>query len=180
MGYAAKLCFDAIQVGGNFAGSFMGLAMAQHYDPHQETQSQVIAEIQMALAMLLFLALDGHHLMLKTAFDSYAIVGLGQLKFTEEFARRLIEITGQVLVIGLQIAGPVGLSIFAVNVGFGIMGKAMPNLNILVLSLGVTCLIGLLVVFLSTPHLVAICAGVFERMSLWMRQLMLGLVAHGR
>ena len=57
----------------------MGFSTASTYDPHQESQTQVVAQIQMAIAMLLFLALDGHHLMLRASLESYRIVGVGGL-----------------------------------------------------------------------------------------------------
>ncbi|HTL12613.1 MAG TPA: flagellar biosynthetic protein FliR, partial [Bdellovibrionota bacterium] len=65
MGFAARMLFMAVEAGGNLAGNYMGFAMASQYDPHQESQSQVVAQIHTTLAMLIFLALDGHHLMLR-------------------------------------------------------------------------------------------------------------------
>ena len=50
----------------------MGFSTASQYDAHQESQSQVVAQIQMAIAILLFLALDGHHLMLRASLSSYS------------------------------------------------------------------------------------------------------------
>lgn len=168
LGYTAKLAFDAISFGANLTGTFMGFAMASAYDPHQETQSQVVAEIQMALVMLLFLALDGHHLMLRASLASYDVVGLGQAGLGELLARRLTEITGLVVRFGIQLAAPVAVSIFAVNVVFGIMSKAMPQLNVLVLSFAVTALVGLAVMFLGMPEFLAAAGDVLGRMTEWL------------
>ena len=49
---------------------------------------------------------------------------------------------------GLQLAAPVAVCMFAVNVAFGVLAKAMPQLNILVLSFAVRALVGLVVMFL--------------------------------
>ena len=57
LGYTARLLFDAISLGSNLAGNFMGFAAASTYDPHQESQTQVVAEIQLAIATLMFLAM---------------------------------------------------------------------------------------------------------------------------
>jgi flagellar biosynthetic protein FliR len=179
LGYVAKLCFDAINIGANMAGNFMGFAMASQYDPHQETQSQVIAEIQMAFAMLMFLALDGHHFMLKSAFSSYQIVGIGRAGITEAFSRHLTELTSQVFGFGLQLAAPVAMSVFFVNVGFGIIGKALPQLNIFVLAMGVTALVGLGVTWLAYPELATAMTSVMERMTDWMRLVSESLVKSG-
>lgn len=168
LGYVAKLAFDAISFGANLAGTFMGFAMASAYDPHQEAQTQVVAEIQMALAMLVFLAVDGHHLMLRASLASYDVVGLGQATFGELLGNRLTEMTGLVIRFGIQLAAPVAVSIFAVNVAFGVLAKAMPQLNVLVLSFAVTALVGLAVMFLGMPEFQGVAAEITGRMGDWL------------
>ncbi|OFZ51566.1 MAG: hypothetical protein A2428_04380 [Bdellovibrionales bacterium RIFOXYC1_FULL_54_43] len=154
LGFTAKMTFDAISFAGNLAGNFMGFAAASTYDPHQESQTQVISEVQMAIAMLVFLVLDGHHLMLRAALGSYEIIGIGgaKLAFGATFSNKLIQMSGQVVRSGVELAAPVAISLFAVNVAFGVMAKAMPQLNVLVLSFAASALVGLVVMFLTIPE----------------------------
>ena len=163
LGYVARFCFDTISFGANLSGTFMGLAMASHFDPHQESQTQVLAEVQMAVAMLLFLVLDGHHLVFRAALQSYEIVGFGKAAFGQVFEQKIIEFTGQVVLFGLEISAPVSISMFVVNVAFGVIAKAIPQLNVLVLSMSVTALIGLMVLFISMPQFGSVAASLFER-----------------
>jgi flagellar biosynthesis protein FliR len=145
LGFVAKIIFDAIQIGGNLVGHFMGLAAATYYDPTQESQSGVVAQVQTTLAMLLFLVLDGHHIILKAALDSYRYVGLGKASFSGAIVQEMILYGGSILKIGIQIAAPVAFSIFAVNVVYAVMAKAMPQLNVLVLSFSVSAFVGIFV-----------------------------------
>lgn len=169
LGFVARLAFDVLQFGGNAVGTFMGFASASLYDPHQETQSQVVAEIQVALAMLVFLAVDGHHLMLRAALGSFELVGLGQAQFNGEVMKRLIELSGGVLKYGIQLSAPVAISLFAVNVAFGVMSKAMPQINVLVLSFAVSAMVGLVVLFISLPQFQSAAANVLSRSGEWMQ-----------
>lgn len=175
LGFTAKMLFEAVSFGGNLVGNFMGFGSASTYDPHQESQSQVVAQIQMAIAMLIFLALDGHHLMLRSALDSYRWVGLGKASLGAAASQRLIEFTGQVIRFGLQLAAPVAVSMFAVNVAFGVIAKAMPQLNILVLSFAVTALVGLFVMFMSVPEFQGVVGAVLGRMGEWMESMALAM-----
>jgi flagellar biosynthetic protein FliR len=176
LGYTARLAFEAIQFGGNLVGTFMGFSTAAQYDPHQESQTQVVAQIQMAIATLLFLALDGHHLMLRASLSSYQIIGVGGLAgFVKglgtaqaAFSQRIIVMSGEVIKFGMQLAAPVAVCMFAVNVAFGVMAKAMPQLNILVLSFAVTALIGLAVMLLTVPEFQGAATNVFSLMDDWM------------
>ncbi len=176
LGFTSRLLFDAIHFGSNLAGNFMGFAMASTYDPHHESQTHVIAEIQMTLASLAFLALDGHHLMLKASMDSYRIVGLGQAGMTNILSQQLIDLSSQVIQFGIQIAAPIAVSLFAVNVAFGIFSKAMPQMNILVLSMGVTAFVGLIVMLVSAPEFQVVSANIMMKSEEWMETVMLAMV----
>jgi flagellar biosynthesis protein FliR len=183
IGFVSRLAFDAVSFGGNLAGSFMGFAMASTYDPHQESQTQVIAEIQMAIAILTFLALDGHHLMLRAALESYKLIGVGGLGtaagagFGPMMSERLVDLSGQVIKLGVQLGAPVALALFGVNIVFGIVAKAMPQMNILVLSFATSALIGLCVLFVSVPEYVQVVGGVTAKVGEWMRGAMLAIAA---
>lgn len=176
LGYTARLAFETISFGGHLVGTFMGFGMASTYDPQQESQAQVVATIHTALATLLFLVLDAHHLMLKASLESYQIFGLGgggsflaQPGFNVAFSEKLVAITGQVIRFALQMSAPVAVVLFAVNVVFGVLSKAMPQINVLVLSVGVSGLIGLVVLFLSLGEFDSVAADLFERMVEWMQ-----------
>jgi flagellar biosynthesis protein FliR len=174
LGFVARLAFESISFGGNLVGTFMGFSTASQYDAHQESQSQVVAQIQMAIAMLLFLSLDGHHLMLRASLQSYSIVGIGGLGafvnsgFNGNFAHRMIELTGEVIKFGFQLSAPVAICLFGVNVAFGVIAKAMPQINILVLSFAVTGLVGLIIMMLSVPEFQGAAANIFGQMGDWM------------
>jgi len=177
LGFTAKVVFESISFGANLVGTFMGFATASSFDPHQESQTQMVAQIQTSLAMLIFLTLDGHHLMLRSALDSYRIVGIGKAAFSGVIADRLIQITGQVLRFGLQLAAPAALSLFSVNVVFGIISKAIPQMNILMISFSITSLIGLVVMWLSISEFQGVLAIIFEKVYDWMQAIMLA-IAH--
>lgn len=174
LGFIARLSFDAIAIGGNLCGTFMGFAMANVYDPHQESQSQVVAQLQAALAMLIFLAVDGHHLMLQAALDSYRTLGVGGQGFVDGWfsvalQQRITSMAADAFKFGLLLSAPVAVSIFAVNAAFGVLARALPQMNVLVLSFAVTALAGLAVLYLSMGEYQGGVRAVFERMDEWMR-----------
>ncbi|MGK5081703.1 flagellar biosynthetic protein FliR [Bdellovibrionota bacterium FG-1] len=171
MGYTARILFESISFGANLVGNFMGFSAASTYDPHQESQSQVVAQLQMAVAMLIFLSVDGHHLMLQASLDSYRVVGLGKATITGLTGQKLIEFSAQTLRFGIQLAAPVAVSIFAVNVTFGVIAKAMPQLNVLILSFAVTALVGLTVMLMSVPEFQSAASGILGRVGDWIEEL---------
>lgn len=182
LGFTAKMAFEAVNFGGNLIGNFMGFASATTYDPHQESQTQVVAEVQLALAMLVFLTIDGHHLMIQAALGSYQIVGVGGATGVWEasFGQRLIAISAQVIHYSLQLAAPVAISLFSVNVAFGVISKAMPQMNVLVLSFAVTALIGLTILFLGMPEFQSAASSIVSQVGDWMNEVAVALRGSGR
>lgn len=177
LGYTARLVFDAIHVGASLISNMMGFAMASVYDPHHETQTTVIAEIQVAIAMLGFLALDGHHLLLHGALDSYRFCGIGEAGLNGMVQSRLIEMTGTVLKFGIQLGAPITLVMFGVNVAFGVFSKALPQMNVLVLSLGISAFAGMLVLMLSAPEFQTVAANVMGRTEDWMQGMLVAMAS---
>lgn len=177
LGYTAKLVFDAIQIGSNLISNMMGFAMASVYDPHHETQTTVVAEIQVAIAMLAFLALDGHHLLLHGALDSYRFCGIGEAGLNSVVQARLIELTGTVLKFGIQLGAPITLVMFAVNVAFGVFSKTMPQMNVLVISLGISAFAGIVVLMLTTGEFQTVASNVMGRTEDWMQGMLIAMAA---
>lgn len=170
LGFSARIAFEGIAFGANLVGNFMGFASASVYDPHQESQTEIVAQLQTTLAMLLFLILDGHHLLLRAALESYQVVGIGAMGFYSSLMLKLIQMSADVIRLGLQIAAPVAISMFAVNLVFGILSKAMPQLNVFMLSFAVSALVGFVVMFLSIEDFQGVVRAVFEKIgdSMWM------------
>lgn len=169
LGFTTRFIFDTVSFGANLIGTSMGFASATQFDPHQEGQTQVVAEFYLALAMLVFLALDGHHLMFRAAIDSYRWVGMGKVSIMEAgFMDQLLALSSLVIRNGIQLAAPVGIAIFTVNVAFGVLSKAMPQLNVLVLSFSVTALIGLAVMFFTIADFQGATAQIVGSMGDWM------------
>jgi flagellar biosynthesis protein FliR len=175
LGFTARLIFDGITMGANLIGNFVGFGAATSFDPHQESQTEIIAQIQTTIAMLLFLTLDGHHLMLRASLESYRIVGLGKAVLGSSVSQRLIGMSGEVLKVGLQIAAPIAISMFSVNIVFGILSKAMPQLNIFVLSFALSAFVGFVVLFLCMPDLQEMMSVILSRIFDWMQSVAIAM-----
>ena len=173
IGFVSRMIFFIIEFAGNLIGQLMGFAAASMYDPHQESQTQVVAQLHTVIAMLVFIGVDGHYEMLRAALGSYAIVGVGAVGFRAVFGERLIAVTGEVLSVGFRLSAPMAITTFGINVAIGVIAKSMPQLNVLVLSLGLSALAGLCVLLLTFSDFQMIASGFFqeigESMALMMR-----------
>ena len=151
VGFASQLVFHAIQVAGDFMAQLMGFSMASMYDPHMETQTMVLGQILGALAMLTFLSVDGHHLLFKAMVETFNLIPQGHFAMNEAFKNSMVHLVGNTLLFGLQLSAPMATCMLLVNIVYGILGKALPQLNILTLSMASSALIGGFVLLVTYP-----------------------------
>ena len=169
LGFASKIVFDMIVMSGDLIGTWMGFSSASQYDPFYNGQSQVISKILYALGMLLFVSMDGHFYLFRAAAGSYQLVPIGGVKIGAAYGLTVIEAVSQMLRLALQMSAPAAIVFLCVNVFYGVVSRAMPQLNVLMLSFSVSALVGLFVLGISLPEMNATLRGVFGEYgeSLW-------------
>lgn len=165
LGFTAKLFFEGLTFAFGHMGNQMGFNMAAAYDHHNEVNVPVISQMIMIFATLLFLALDGHHIFLKALVQSYSAVPIGGFEFTRGVAAFVLETSTQVFWIAARLSAPMALMIFLINCAFGIVAKAVPQINVFVVSFTVNILAGFVVLSLSMPAFGTNVGDVFQAMA---------------
>jgi flagellar biosynthetic protein FliR len=165
LGFIAKLFFEGLSFAFGHMGTQMGFNMATAYDHHMEANTPVISQMIMILATLLFLALDGHHLFLRSLMQSYESVPVGGFVFSKHVASYVLETAAQVFWIAVKLSAPMALMTFLLNCAFGIVAKAVPQINVFVVSFAVNILAGFLVISLTMPIFGTSVGEVFQLMA---------------
>ena len=115
------------------------------------------------MALSLFLAFDGHLMLLRGLFQSFEIVPLGgAVPKTDLIVATLIEQGSQVFKVGLHIGLPVVCVVLLVNVGLATLARTVPQVNIFVIGFLITITVGLLVLGLSIPFSAQFITGRLE------------------
>lgn len=152
-GFLTRSFFVALTMAGQLISVSLGISSAQLYNPALGETSAAFDQFYSMLAALFFLAVDGHHLLLSGIVDTYKIVSLGQLTVSFEGLQGTANLVSTVMEISLKAASPVVVAILFVNVAMALIGRAVPQINILITSLPVNTLIGLFVIIFTLPFL---------------------------
>lgn len=153
LGFIAKLIFDSMGFAFTFTGMQMGFMFSSLYDHTMEAQTPTVSQFIGVLATLLFVSLDGHHMIIKAISESFAVVPLGQGTITKAAASYMLDTGTQMFLIGLRLAAPVAVVIFIMNIAFGIIARAVPQINVIIVSFTVNILVGFTVLILFMPIL---------------------------
>lgn len=134
LGLVARLIFTAVEFGATVIGFQMGFAAANIFDPQNERQLALISQFQNVFAILIFLAINGHHIFLQTAVLSYEILPPGGISFSGEAVPYLMQLTSHMFTIGVQFSAPVITVLLLSGLILGILSRVFPQLNVFLLS----------------------------------------------
>lgn len=165
LGFFVRLFFFAVSVGGELIGISSGLASAQIYNPAMGNQASILEQVQVMVASLMFLALNGHHYFLEGLMRSFQVLPVGHLSFNTEATKTLAILAQDVLILGVQLAAPIVVSIFLANLALGIIGRAVPQMNVLMTSMQATILVTFVVLIVCIPVTQASMVGILGRMT---------------
>lgn len=165
LGYLLRFFFFALSIAGEFIGVSTGLASAQLYNPAMGSQSNIYEQFHVMLATLFILAINGHHLFIQGLAQSYDLVPIASVTIKHEGFSTVAAMVKDAFVIGFKMAAPITVAIFLTNLAMGIMGRAVPQLNVMMTSVQVTILVGTFVFFLSLPIYIEELGGLLNVMA---------------
>jgi flagellar biosynthetic protein FliR len=149
MGFLVQLVFDAIALGGQVIGMSMGLGFAVFLDRARGVSVPVLGQLFLMLGMLVFLAIDGHLVLIQLLAKSFHAWPMAEGRLTLPIIAEVLAWTGQLFVFALKIALPAITALLVVNLSFGVMSRAAPTLNLFAVGFPVAMLLGFTVIFLN-------------------------------
>ncbi len=176
LGIVAFMILSVVQIAGGFIDFQMGFAIANVIDPQTGAQSPLIGQFFNALALLLLLSLDGHHLMLDGLFYSYSFIPIDQLNLafgSAAFGEWIVKLFALLFATAFQMAIPIVATLFLVDLALGITARTVPQLNIFVVGFPIKITVSFLVLIAMIPVTILLMRKLFELMAVSMRDLML-------
>ncbi len=143
MGIATNLVFEAAQLAGQVLGVQMGYSLVNILDPQSQIDTTVVAIFYQSIVMLLFLRMDIHYWLLRAVGNSFLYLPPGSAHLTSLFTLAVFRIVGSLFGLGIQIAAPVMAATLAADVVLGLLGKASPQMPLMLLGPAVKSLLGL-------------------------------------
>lgn len=172
IGFFFSLLMKAAEMAGALVGFQVGLIIAQAFDPNAGGQVPILGRLWLMLAMVIFLSIGGHHMMIQAFNDSYRVIQPGQMVIDGTTAEIMIKFSAYSFVLALKIAAPVMVTLILTDVALGTVSKVMPTMNIFVVGFPVKIGMGLLVLGMSLP----IFAYLLEKTTSYLNQSVDGLL----
>ena len=167
IGIFIKMVFAGVVLAGQLVGYQMGLAMANIMDPATSEQMPLLGQFNNLLAILILLAVDAHHLFVKSLIFSFEIVPPYGFQFSSNLTDQFVNFGAEIFVIAIKLGAPVIAVLLLMSVAFGLAARSVPQMNIFFVAAPLKIIVGLLFMAFSLPYassfLAALMGGLGDR-----------------
>jgi flagellar biosynthetic protein FliR len=153
MGFSMRMVFAAVQSAGEYIGLQMGLSFASFFDPMSGGSTLVVARLLYMLALLIFLAVDGHLLLIAALARSFQTLPISDAPMAAGGWLLLVTSAGQIFANGLMLSLPLVTALLTLNLAMGILNRASPQFSIFAVGFPLTLLAGIAMLQLLMPRL---------------------------
>lgn len=162
LGFIVRAYFFVFEMAADLMSTSMGLNSGQIYNPAMGRSVSAVDSFFVILVALVYLGVNGHHYLLKALVESFQYMNPSQTIFSKTLFGELTSMMKQIFMLGFKIGAPVVVAIFVSNLVMGLLGKVVPQINVLVMSLPVNIALGFLVLLLALPLLLTETQGVIH------------------
>lgn len=149
-----QVVFSSISYAGEILGFSMGMSVASMYDPISSSQNLIVTQLITLCAIVIGFSLDFHHIIIFLVAKSLYTTPLGEFIFSENMLSFFIKAFVSIFAIGFTIAFPVVGIILLSDVLFGMITRAHPQFNLLVIGLPMKLILALIVLIFAFPAMI--------------------------
>ena len=162
LGFVMRIVFAIVMLAGEFIGFQMGLSFASFFDPGTGAQTAVISRLLNLVAMLVFLAVNGHLVMLNAFMHTFDIIPIAPGSLNPNGWGVLIEWTRELFLSGMLLALPLLIILLTMNLAFGILNRTAQQITIFAVGFPITLTTGLIIITIVIPQTAPFLMQLFE------------------
>jgi flagellar biosynthetic protein FliR len=131
LGTIARILLSALDTAGTVVSFQLGLSAAQIFNPLAASQGAITASFYSVVGVLLLFITDLHHLLIGAIVDSYDVFVPGALPAVGDLSDMVAHSAAAAFRLGFEIAAPFILLGTLFFVAVGIIGRLVPQLQLL-------------------------------------------------
>lgn len=163
--------FGVFMLAGKILDEQIGFTIGSVFDPVTRAQSPLLGMTFNMLAIMLFFALDAHHMLMRGI--AYSLEQLPPGTFFQDLSLApVLAQFGTMFVLALTLVAPVVLALLLVDIGLGVMSRTMPQINMFTIGIPAKIVVGMLVLVAAMGSLGPIMARIFQSIFVYWQRLL--------
>lgn len=152
IGYLARVSFDGLLMAASITGYQMGFGTASLFLPDAGAQMDTFTSFHRIIMMTIFLMLNLHHLFIDAILTTFNMLPLGKVTIAiAPLSSTIFQVTGNIFKVALQLGAPVLIALMFTQAALGLVARAVPQLNVFILSFPASFSVGMVVYIATLP-----------------------------
>lgn len=151
VGLAVAVIVAGLQMGSRLIGVQMGFGLGGVLDPVSGNDSGVLDTFYMVLATIIFLVANGHHAMIMALARTFELAPFATLEAPAVNPLQVMALVQAVMIVALRVVMPIMAALLIADVGLGLISRAAPQIQILIVGAPIKIGLGLFILAISTP-----------------------------
>ncbi|OUR64661.1 flagellar biosynthetic protein FliR [Methylophaga sp. 42_25_T18] len=153
MGFMLQLLINAFIIAGQIIAMQMGLGFASMIDPQNGVTVPVISQFYLIFVTLIFISLNGHLVLIQVLSESFVTLPVLPTGIPVNSFRDIVAQASWMYAAGVIIALPAIGSLMMVNLSFGILSRAAPQISPFSIGFPMTIILGFAIIFVTLPNI---------------------------
>jgi flagellar biosynthetic protein FliR len=164
VGFVVSLFSYIIILGGEVIDMQMGLSMSKVYDPASNVSMSLNATFYNVLFIFTFFTVNGHLTLFKLFLDLEKVIPYGHVLLGSDVAASMISVFCQCTILGLKLAMPMIALQFFVEMGFGVLMRNIPQINVIMINIQAKIFVGFIFLIVIFTPMMSFVEGAIEQM----------------
>lgn len=152
MGLMSHYLFTGAMFGGQLLGIQMGFSVVNVFDPQSNTSISIVSSFLNIAMILIFIAVGGHHLVIQAINASFKTLPLGIYPVHEDAFLYIVKQFTFIFITALKVIAPAFVTLLILQVVMGIIGRMVPQINLMMVGFPLQIAIGMTVLALSMNY----------------------------
>ena len=149
LGLGIRLFFSAMQMAGELIGRMGGVMVADVFDPTSGESAPLMSRLYYLFAITVFLLIGGHRLIMSALLETYKILPPGSSVDMQSAGNLMVGLADSSFQLGFHVALPVACSLLIATIAVALIGRTLPQLNIMTVGFSLNAILTFGLVFVS-------------------------------
>jgi flagellar biosynthetic protein FliR len=141
LGLGIHFMFHGLELAGELIAYVGGLMMAETLDPMQESNVPIFSRFLYLVALSIFLGLGGHRMVMAGLLDTFQAIPPGLAVFTQSITEAFVTLAAESFQLAIRAAAPSVVALLLATIVMGLIGRTVPQLNVMNLGFAVNSLL---------------------------------------
>ncbi len=149
LGLGIAILASGLQLAGQIIAQMSGMALADVLNPGSDNELPIFSSMLYMVGLAVFVVIGGHRALIDALMHTFATIPIGHGGATGTLGETVSALMAESFALGLRAAAPAMVALLLATLVLGLIGRTLPQLNILVLGFGINAMVTMAALFVS-------------------------------